>query len=470
MKRIMLAIVFFTCSLILAEQTKTLERSFPVKSSQKIILSDLSGAKLLIKSWNKNEAYVKLRVKISSSDKDFEKEYIKSVRLNESSNDDELRIDFDQTNEKGGGWSFLGIDLRINYYQKNEIQGEIYIPEKNNFQTNARYGDLWIENLKGEVELYGRSNKLTMKNCDRLKVVENDYGNTELQRCGGNLVLKNRSSNIEIRSFHGPLNIEAEYSNISVDEAGGKLVINSKSGNHKISNVKSDILVNSDYSEISIRNITGFADVTCRSGSIRIEKAEGINIEGDYSNITLNSITGNTKRIMKITGKSGNLEVTDLTGNLIIDNPYSGIKLQQIKGNIDFSGKSSTLNAYGITGNWKSNTEYMSIKIQDLSAKTIYITNKSNPVSLDLRSVPDDVHIENQYGEVIVDMPSGFSGEVDMNVTYGEINTNLPVKSKALGNSAYAAGKMGTGSGKFFIETKSGNIEVNEKGSPSAKN
>lgn len=463
MKKALLVIFLLTYSGIFAEQSKTLERSFTVKAGQKIIIENLSGAKLLVKSWDKNEAYVKLRVKFSSSDNDFEKEYIKSLGLKESSDNTELRITYDETNDQGGGWSFLGIDLRFNYYQKKEITGEIYLPVKNNFQTNAKYGELNIQNLKGEVELYGRSNKLTIKNCPKLKAIDNDYGDTDLEACGGHLILKNRSNKTDIKNFNGSLKVEADYSNINIDDVSSRVIVDSRSGNDVITNVKGDLKINSQYSNITLENIGGFADVITRSGTVDINKAAGVSITGDYCNIKLKSINGKSDKTMKIKSRSGTLDIEDLSGNLYIDNPYSDMEFRQVKGNVELTGRSSTVRGNDITGNWKSHTEYMIVKIRNLSAKTIDITNRSNPVELDLRTIPVDVNIQNEYGGVKIDMPRGYTGDIDMNVKYGEIETNLPLKHKSLGSSAYAVGRIGTGPGKFYIETKSGNIEVFEE-------
>lgn len=463
MKSTLLLILLLSYS-VFAEQSKTLEQTYNVKPGQKIILEDLSGAKLIVKSWDKDQAYIKLRVKYSSSDKDFEKEFIKSVTLKESSDDTELRITYDQTDNEGGGWSFLGIKFRFNYYQKKEITGELYIPQKNNFQTDLRYGELTVSNLGGETELYGRSNKLSVSNCRNLKVIENDYGNTEIQNSAGHLLLKNRSNNTDIKNFNGPLKIEADYSNLSIDDIGGKLIVESRSGTHNISNIKGDLNLNSHYSNITCENIGGFADIIARSGSVRVDKAAGVNINGDYCNIRVKAISGKTDRSMKITGRSGSVDIEELTGSIFIDNPYSGMDLRDIRGNVTITGRSASIRANRITGNWRSNTEYMSVNIRELSAKTIEITNRSNPVKLDLRSVPSDVNIKNEYGGVEIDMPQGFSGDVDVSVAYGEIETNLPVRFKKLGSSGYAAGRIGSGSGKLYIEARSGNVEVFERG------
>jgi hypothetical protein len=91
------------------------------------------------------------------------------------------------------------------------------------------------------------------------------------------------------------------------------------------------------------------------------------------------------------------------------------------------------------------------------------ITNSSNPVEVQLKSVPAHIDIKNQYGSASVSMPSGYVGEVSLEATYGQIECNLPIKVKSLGGGAYGTGKMGTGTGSINIETESGNIKLMQR-------
>jgi DUF4097 and DUF4098 domain-containing protein YvlB len=153
----------------------------------------------------------------------------------------------------------------------------------------------------------------------------------------------------------------------------------------------------------------------------------------------------------------------DITSDVQIDNPYSPITLSRIKGNIDIMTTSSTISAEEITGDWNCRSQYTGIDVRGLIAKKIAVTNSSNTIDFVLRSVPASIDIKNQYGSVKIRMPAGFSGDVDMNAEYGNISTTLPVKTKTMSSSAYAMGKVGSGSGSITIETKSGNILLEER-------
>jgi hypothetical protein len=71
--------------------------------------------------------------------------------------------------------------------------------------------------------------------------------------------------------------------------------------------------------------------------------------------------------------------------------------------------------------------------------------------------------IKNEYGDVTVTMPHGFSGNVELDAEYGSVNTNLNVRRKSSGSSGFATGTIGSGSGSIFIHAKSSDIELIEE-------
>ena len=91
------------------------------------------------------------------------------------------------------------------------------------------------------------------------------------------------------------------------------------------------------------------------------------------------------------------------------------------------------------------------------------MTNKSDKIEAELSVVPSTVDIRNEYGSVSVDLPRGFSGDISLDAEYGKVNTDFPIQSRNRGSSGYAIGKVGSGTGRITIETRSGNIELSQK-------
>ena len=59
-----------------AQQSKQLEITAPVKPQQQIVLKDFSGADLTVTTWDKPSVLVRLNVEVSSSDDEWEDEYV----------------------------------------------------------------------------------------------------------------------------------------------------------------------------------------------------------------------------------------------------------------------------------------------------------------------------------------------------------------------------------------------------------
>ncbi|MBI4429009.1 MAG: DUF4097 family beta strand repeat protein [Ignavibacteriales bacterium] len=449
----------------LNEKSREIERRIATEPSQKIELKGFNGSRIEFKSWDKNEVYIKLNVSISSSSDEFEDEYIKTVAISDKSSPTTVAIFFDELDSRHGeGFSLRKLfNLEFRSYVRKDIRGEIFVPQSNALYTDMRYGSLSLEDMKGVLELDGQSNTLRLKNCTALKTIRNNYGKSTLDDCGGALRLESQSGTVKVDDFKGSLDIEAKYSNITVSRVSESTTIHSQSGTLTIEDIGEDLSVESDYSTLTINRVKGLVGVSNKSGKIKIKTVDGVQVDGLYSNIDITSVSGKSNKPIKVRGQSGRLDLTDAVGDLVIDNPYSTMNLKNVKGNVELSSQSARITAENISGDWNSKTMYSSISIYGLTAQTVSIANKSNPVDVELVSKPTKLNINNEYGSVTVSLPSGFSGDVRLKATYGRIRSDLPVEVEDVGSGAIAIGKIGTGSGSMRIETTSGNIKVTQR-------
>ena len=459
-------LLLFACLLFafpaLAEQKTTLEKRIPTNTSQRIEIDGFSGTDISFKPWDKNEVYVKLDISISSSDNDFEKKFVSSAKITESQTQSGVRLQFERIRENTDGWSLLKSIFKGHFYTKTEITGEIYVPRSNPLSTDLKYGTISLENMNGEISLNGQSNALILRNCSSIARIENDYGTILIENSGGRLDLNAASSTVTINEFNGPLKIDANYSTVTVSRASKNIVINDKSGKLDIEDIAGDVKIDADYSTITLNNVKGFADISSESATIRARSVDAIQVQANYSTVKINGVRGIPGKPIIANGQSGTLTLENATGNVQIDNPYSSIDLARINGNITIDSKSATIHAEDIDGDWISRTEYSSVRVRRITANNVNITNNSNPVSVQLKNVPSNIDIRNEYGDVSVHMPTGFSGDIDMYAEYGTVDTNFPIKHKSGRRSSYTA-KVGSGNGSITIKTESANIELIEE-------
>lgn len=193
-----------------ADQSKDIEHRANVKPSQRIEITGLSGSKIEFKTWDKNEVYLKLSLRISSSDEDYEKEYINSFEVQERTTEGSLILAFKEPKRdiSSGIWSIF----KGGSYVRKEITGEVFVPAANPLTTDLSYGSLTMTGLRGELNVLGKNNTLRLTGCVNLHRITNDYGKTEVENGGGSLDLSSTSSTITISRFAGPASVDADYS------------------------------------------------------------------------------------------------------------------------------------------------------------------------------------------------------------------------------------------------------------------
>ncbi|HLX12809.1 MAG TPA: hypothetical protein VKS81_08345, partial [Bacteroidota bacterium] len=442
-----------------AEQSKVLTLLSDVKPDDRIELSGISGSDITLRTWDKNQISIRLKISISCSDRDYENEYIAKAMLHQSGGGGVVHVELEEPSSTGGSGIF---SILHRYYLNKAISGEIYIPRDNPLTTDFRYGAMDLTDMKGELHLMGTNNNIKVGNCPALREIENNYGTTTIENSGGDLRLSSTSSTISINNFNGAVDISANYSVITANKIAKELSISDQSGTLKTYNIGGALTLNANYSTINGGDVNGAVSITCASGSIGMSNIRGkLAIDAKYSTVSIDSVTaaGTTSTII---GASGSFTLTNSAGNLRIDNPYSKIYLERVTGNIDCNTTSGTIEIVDVEGDFKAQAPYTPIRCRNLRAKNVVVTDESNDVNLQLATVPAFLQVRCRYSPIYVDMPKGFSGDIEMTVEYGKIITNFPIKNKELSSSAYGTAKIGSGTNSINIETSSANIELRE--------
>ena len=458
-------LIIFLLSTVINIQAgvKNIERHFRTNEKQVIEISELGGSNIQIKSWDKDEVSVKLRVEFNSSKEKYENNYLKSADVIANQGEDYLKLRYRTIGEEGKWSYFLGIKYNFMYSEYGDVSGEIYIPRKNSLKTNFTYGRIFLQDMEGHIELRGNGCRIEAGNCKKIGVIDNNYGTVKLQNCDGNLDLSCLSGKIDINNLKGEAKINGDYSNIIIEGVSGNVNINGKSGTHSIRNVKANLNLSADYSNVNINDISGYVYVQDRSGTINVDKSEGIKIIGTYSKMNLSNIGTQAGKTFIIKGQSGKLYMDNIKGNLSIDNPYSDMELKNIDGDITVTGRSSLLYAEKINGNIHCETEYEKIMLHDINSKNLKINNRSGLIDLKLSSVPKEIKIENEYGDIKINMPEGFNGTVEAGAEYGGVKSNLPLTVSTKNNLTEISGRVGSGQGLIKLHTRSANIFLNQK-------
>ena len=463
MKHAIIALLLLLCvQPSYAGKSRTVEKRVATKPGERIEVSGIAGSKVRFRSWAKDEVYVQLKVSISSSDDDYESDFLASVEIDDLRTPDGVRLSFREGEPHGRKSSWVS-RLFGQFFMNKEISGDVYVPQNNPLTTDMKYGSLTLEGMTGDVQLLGTTNSVILRNCAAVSRIENDYGTTRIANSGGNLTLSASSSELTVTDFAGSLEIDANYSTVSASHVSGDVSVADQGGTVSLDDVGGNAAIDAKYSTITLSRVKGVSRVESASGVVHLRDVGGAEVEANYSTIDINGVTGSAGKQLYVKSQSGQLTIEDVVGEVVIDNPYSTMNLSRIRGSVTLTSTSATIEADEVSGDWKSQTQYSTITLRQLSAKSVSITNSSNPVKITMKSVPSTVNIRNTYGDVRVSMPGGFSGSVELDAEYGAVETNLPIAVRTRSGSGFATGKLGAGTGVISIETESGAIDLQEK-------
>jgi DUF4097 and DUF4098 domain-containing protein YvlB len=459
--------IIFCISIGIAGEQLDIEKRFPTNPFQVIDIRGFSGSDIRFSSWDKNEVLINIHTEIECSDDEYEKKFVNETTIEESRADSSLVVTFKYPQIDWSETSFWNkLEHLFIKYKKHSLSGEIIVPRSNSLIIDASSSSIKLEKVKGDLRLRGAYNHLVLIQCASIREIKNNYGTTTLEQCGGNFVLSAVNSTISINEFDGSGIINGNYSKIMVQKIEKDLTIKSKGSEMvNVEDAQANLSIDATYSTINVERVGGTLDIKGQRDKMTLEEdraKEQEELEKKYHlKHTYSLYIPNPFDIKRLSGDKVTLE--DIAGDLRIESQYTSIDLRNIKGNVTLSTRSSDVKANEIRGDWKSESENSSFSISKFYGQSIALTNRSNPIELELKSLPKHLEIKNEDGSATVTMPHGYTGEVALESSNGKIECNLPVIVKSLENSCSAVGKIGNGDGSISIETTSGNVKLIQK-------
>ena len=266
------------------EKSKTIKKEYVVNSDALLRINNRYG-NIDITSWDKNEVVIEVKVTVSGNN---EEKVIKrlsmiDVEFDASQNEVSAKTVIEKSSSSWS-WSW-GKKSNVHY----QINYTIKMPVTNNARLNNDYGNIYLNELKGDASI----------NCD--------YGKISI----GDLYSTNNKINIDYCSSStvGLMNggsINADYSKFTVEEAG-------------------DIRLNADYTTSVFEKLNDI-NYNCDYGSLKVNNASSVVGDGDYLTTRLGVIS----KKVAITSDYGSLRIEDLKegfDSVTINGDYCGIKI-----------------------------------------------------------------------------------------------------------------------------------------------
>jgi len=161
-------------------------------------------------------------------------------------------------------------------------------------------------------------------------------------------------------------------------------------------------------------------------------------------------------------GVSFDVTVPTRTG-IKCETSFGNVELKNITGDIDAKTSFGKIDAENITGKVQLDTSYGEVDCEKITSGNFSAKSSFGKMDIDFSAAcPADIRarIETSFGEVNVDVPPNFAGDVAVETSFGSIKTELPITVKGDFGKTKLYGTIGQGKGKMELKTSFGSIKI----------
>jgi len=347
-----LTYLFFSASIFAKEEfTKNITKEYEANSNTTLEVINKYG-QIQIENWEKQSIKIDITIKVEHNNMAEAEKLLNmiTVEFSQSGNLIKAVTNFDE----GFGTSKIWGNNRMG--KKFSIDYTILLPKNINLKLMHKYGNIFINEITGLVEIdqkYGNLtiNKLTRKDEKPLNTIVLSYGKATIDFCSWLKLNASYCSDASINTCKALL-VVSKYSKIRVEKVSS-IVAESAYDGYRIGSV-SNFALKGKYSHYKMNSLSNKLDAEIKYGGINIEVIpsgfESINVESSYSGIKLGispqasyKLDANTKygnisypKISNVNRISENNSVT-VTGIIGEEKSKSTISINSSYGNIDLN-------------------------------------------------------------------------------------------------------------------------------------
>ena len=326
------------------------------------------------------------------------------------------------------------------------------VPANARITIRGGHGDISVRSSdESEIRVNGKKNVRSWSETDAqrvaehvgVEIVQNGDGYEVRPSGGGNSrvsvdmdVVVPKKSQVTIRAEKGdisvadmatPVTINGGNGDIEVRNTTGDVSIDMRRGDAKVSGTKGDVKISGSGDSVEVVNATGNFTINGEFvGPVRAEKvAKGVRFVSRRTDLTLTQLGGHME------AGSGNLEVVDAPGNLIL------------------------------------RTHEEEVSIENAGGK-IKVDNRNGNVEVRFSSPPkEDIEINNASASITLGLPGSANFEIVADCHSGDIDSEFQADSlkqtTAGSGDSHLEGKYGSGRGpKITLKTSYGSISIHK--------
>ncbi len=228
--------------------------------------------------------------------------------------------------------------------------------------------------------------------------------------------------------------------------AGGSISIKNVSGDIKVTGYEGDAVTvtgtkkGKNPEQVEIKDLSGEARLDV--GVEYPDCQNGCNASVDFEIRVPRSTAFSFDKLLTA---SGNIEITDVQGNVKANTASGDVTIKNVNGSIKANSASGDVRVTEVVGEANANTASGNVE-----------------VSITKLDGADNMNFSSGSGDVRVSMPSNLDADVSLSTVSGVVKTDFPIEVKKAewGPGSRAKGKLGSGVRILKISSASGDVSL----------
>ncbi len=142
---------------------------------------------------------------------------------------------------------------------------------------------------------------------------------------------------------------------------------------------------------------------------------------------------------------------------------FGKITLARIRGDVEAHTSFDAITAEDLTGAIRLDTSYGKVACKNITPTALNVKSSFGPIQIDCSEATVaelQADINTSYGDIDFRVAPGFSGQVCMGTSFGNIKTELPITVQGEIKEDSFSGQIGQGKGKLVLTTSFGSIRL----------
>ena len=258
--------------------------------------------------------------------------------------------------------------------------GQLDITTSGVVNVDGHDGDADIRSSNGEIDLFGITGQL---------IAVNSFGLMQVEKVGGDAEIENSNAPTEVTNVKGQLTVSNKFAPITISDVGGKVIVKSSNGVVSVENTRAGVSIVNRFDEVSVLNVAGAVSVFNTNAPVTVTKANAqVNVVSQFGPVMVSRVTGD----VKVENQNASVDLADITGATIVNTTFGLVSCENLRGSF-------------LIGNDNGSVEMVRIL-----------------------GIDKDSEVRTTFGDILLELSQPASYNLSATTSYGEIDTNLPMK------------------------------------------